>query len=83
MPIPAYELQERQCTLSTLISTISLDTVVGVEQCHTILRPPQNILAVEVCVECLGEDVQIDVIVLKHIKNAEASHGCHCIKSNE
>ncbi len=48
--------------------TVGLDGVGGAPKGDAILRPFDEILGVEVGVEGLGEDVQVDVVVVQHVE---------------
>lgn len=59
--------------------------MIHVEESDAILGPLELILAVEVGIEGLGQHVEIDVVVLEHVEDAEPPHGGHdrTIESNK
>ena len=48
----------------------------------TILRPFNEIFCIKVGAESFGKDVEVNVVILKHIKKGKLSDGCHDILNN-
>ena len=67
-------------SLFHIIFTIGLNLLSGiVPKGDTVLRPFDEVFRIEVSAEGFGEEIEIDVVILKHIKEGKLSDGCHDI----
>ena len=49
----------------------------GAPEGDAVLGPFDKVLGVKVGVECLGEQVQVDVVVVQHVEQRELTQGSH------
>lgn len=57
-----------------LSQQVSLKAPTAVQYGNAVLRPLHDVLPIEVDVECLCQDVEVDVVVLQHIEYPEWSY---------
>lgn len=62
--------------------TIGLDGAEGVPKWDAVFRPLDEILGVEVAIEGFGHNVEVDVVIVQHVKQRKLSQSCHCIIFN-
>ena len=56
---------------------VALDVRHSVFRDHTVLRPFALVAAVKVGVECLSEEVEVDIVELQQVKHVHCSDGRH------
>lgn len=69
---PSWPPRLQSCLkLNERSATVGLDGVSGAPKGDTVLGPLDEILGVEIGVECFGEDVEVDIVVVQHIEQRE------------